>query len=722
MFFSTPSHARAHLRSLNILLTALQNSIVALLRSLTSGIASWRKQNLVVIDLLKGFGLIRFRYPSSIPARLSTSLHPGFAATLRNLYFSESQLFTFLEEELANPISKVIKKIKTLLEEFEYCYSLAHNEEQNMPKAASSVSSQEKSSASALQPSFSFAPSDSREPRKPGPSGTNAHLKERRQRIVARIQKLDGQINSWLRHYVKEVFGVLSFLFACAAYQFDGREMSEDEVAMTDRVTCFLQSTSHRLPNEGKLPPLIRPTERNLKVEGGVGVRVSHEVKSSWSTEDSAQDCGSFKPLVSNDTLGGALEEQFTLSSQQRISPKVKLPIGFPKGSLGLSLEGPSNSVTLSASSCSSGVAITGAGDLSGAVPSLPSCSQPNPLAFSGIPQFQELDTSSGDFCRWNQRNITPPSPPISSKVSGRISVLSSRECVLKSMDRELLIKDLEGLVQQGRVLFDNTISLAFSFSRSLGKLMDVILHEDDRARQFRKLVQGALFSLEQFVYLDYSELQAMLPLIFIKIMCQIDEREDRKYGVGGVVQRAKKFISGGHLSNFAGVAKNRPTAFPVRHVGSHSKQKKKQEPRNWNEWLHFLGAPQSDSRKTHYSQNSASSSSMKIAWLDCFIQYNSELSNNVASKELAPRHLTAAVLDKKFIEQERERLLQQEISLRSGAVQENSMSPTQQTLSSHAVQLTEGEIQKERLRKNLTAYNVFVRNSFRKLSMVYVA
>lgn len=725
MIFTTPAHARAHLRSLNILLNALHSSLILFLKTMTSGIACWRRQNLVVIDLLKDLGLDQYRYPSSIPASISTSLHPGFSSTLRNLYFSGTPLFNFLEEQLGTPILKVTQKLKAIIEEFEYCYAVSRNEEYQAQKNGASTNSAEKSAGSALQPSFSFVPSDSRDTKK-SEGFHSPTLKECRQRIVARIQKLDAQVSGWLRHFIHDVFGVFSFLFVCAACQFDGREMPKEEVLMTDRISQLLQSDPSYLVHAQKKKP--SPERRRMgkytsqegetqSWEGEKNLRTSYEGKSILSHEAVPQNSGSFRPFFGSDTFNGLLEEQFNFSTPSGISQKMIVPTEVSKGSAGRSLEAQSGSGAVSMNSYSSGIEVSGGAERSGGGFLPPLGSPPNPLVFSGIAPLKEVEGPSGDFSLASQGNKISSSP-IVNPLSAMQRMLSATEYAPKSMDRASLMRELECLVRRGRVAFDNSISLAFAFSRSLGKVVDVIQHEDDKFRQFGKLIQKALFSLEKFVYQDYSELQAMLPLIFIKIMCQIDEQEEGKPGVSGALKRAKTFFSRRHRNRFSRAAKNRRTIFPVRQVSSHREQER-QEQKKLSEWVHRLGAPQAQ-RSSLNSQSRAHIMGMSGPWLDCGINYNSEGSLHLSTIELAKRRFTSEVLDDTFIEQEREKLLHGEINRINKKCQEVSASATQQTLSSRAIELAAEELQKEKLRKNITAYNVFVRNSFQTLSSVY--
>lgn len=262
-----------------------------------------------------------------------------------------------------------------------------------------------------------------------------------------------------------------------------------------------------------------------------------------------------------------------------------------------------------------------------------------------------------------------PPSrpPPSSSSSSSRRGVLSSREWGGDCYSKPALIKELEQQVDIGRVAFDNCISLSFAFSRSLEKLVDGVLHEDEKYRKFVKIVRQSIFSLEEFVYRDYSELQAMLPLNFVKIIHQLDEQKEKKKGIRTLFSTEKKY----KLSP-------RATAFPVRPIQS-------------------VGEQSSGSR----------------AWLDRPMR-NEVLRQVDVQEPVVPNPLKEAEFDLQTIEVERQRLLNDTSSHRNQSQSQRSVT---------ALEMMERAPEAEhkvRVCQTVRAFNVLICGYFHRLSMVY--
>lgn len=632
---STPAHVRAHLRSLGSLLEGLHSAMISLLRSMTAGVSVWIEQNQIMVQLVERFGVQNFQYPRElhhVDIRHS-SIHPGLHSTMKNLYFSSpSQLFVVLEEEVGAPLARLMDKIRAWTEEFEFCYSR---------------------SRAALEPPPGDNEEEEEDPNRVIEEGmdflVNASattvpdmVKERRKRIVTQVQKLDAQLSSWLRHFIPKVFGILSLVFAFGAVQFDGKLVSSPHTESNSN-GCSQQSVDEMSPHSTLIqsPKLVSSPRYG---RSRTDVVDSKDQSKGFQSNELVQTISSMRSLGVSETLESAEVEFFGPASA---------------GGMG-SGGGVSGPIASMASEFGNRLETSGSGQQ---IPRPPN--QSNHVSMPSL--LPQTGARSGHFVQASSTGPNNASGSTSTNIafSGRRGVFSSREWGGDEYDINNIIKQLETSVDQGRVAFDNSISLAFAFSRSLEKVVDGILHEDGKFRSFIQIVRRSLYLLEDFVYRDYSELQAMLPLNFVKIIKHLNEEEDSKNGsknkIKGLFQKKRK-SSPGHLSH-------RTTAFPIRHVNRKS------------------------------TKNSTESAP---AWLDRPLNYDN------LQQELCPNPLKTTELDYSVMDIERRRLL-------GLPLLERRIHLTQE-----AVTLSPQEERRQRLCEYVRAFNVCISGYFKRLSQVY--
>eukprot|EP00796_Vickermania_ingenoplastis_P003651 gene3651-2586_t len=439
-------------------------------------------------------------------------------------------------------------------------------------------------------------------------------MKDRRKRILQQIQKLDVQLSTWIRHYTPKAFGIISLLYAFAAEQFDGKVVDGgiDQAAISSSVALILPHIA--LPSaRGDRSLTSKPPEQPQRAKSVVDATSPNRCRSS----------GGGEAVNSLPEIIGSPSEVMDANEAELLSPSSTLHSPSSNGN-GAAI--PTPPVTLLPAVLQGGRSITGG-------------------AMSASSLGRSFDGSTPSLSR--QRRV-----------------LSSREWGGESFTKEALIKQLEAQVDTGRVAFDNTISLSFAFSRSLEKLADAVLHDDEKYRGFLKVIRQSLFSLEEFVYRDYSELQSMLPLNFVKIIRQLDEQCDRRRS------GFRRFFSNEKKPSLS----PRTTAFPVRPV--------------------HLGVESTGSR----------------AWLDRPVMEATIRGSSLT--ELAPNPMKRTQFDMETIEEQCEIILSSESSQR-GSI---NSSPGDYT----GVQLSPTERKRVKVCETVRAYNVLICGYFHRLSQVY--
>lgn len=637
---STPAHVRAHLRSLTNLLEGLHNALVSLLRSMTAGVSVWVEQNQIMTQLVERFGVEHFQYPRDLTHVDvgHNTIHPSLQTTMKNLYFSSpSQLCEVLEEEVGAPLSRLMEKIRLWTEEFEFCYSrsrvpmeqhTAENDESEDPNRV-------------IEEGMDFLVNASA-------TTLPDMIKERRKRIVTQVQKLDAQLSSWLRHFIPKVFSILSMVFAFGAVQFDGKLVSSPPAEQLNSNGCSAEDNSPHSPLTQSPKVVNSPRYGRSRTEAADS---REHLKVSPSNE-LVQTVSSMRSLGVSETMESAEVEFFGTPGTGMSGVG-----GGGGGGGGGTYGGPMTSMP--SEFLGNRLETSGSGQYIPHPPNQPHVSLPSLLPQSGGSRGHFVSASS------LHRNNASCSTSTTT-YTGRRGIFSSREWGGDEYDINTMIKRLETSVDQGRVAFDNSITLAFAFSRSLEKVVDGVLHEDGKFRSFIQIVRRSLYLLEDFVYRDYSELQAMLPLNFVKIIRHLNEEGDdqdkSKNKIKSIFQKKRK-TSPGHLSN-------RATAFPIRQV--------------------------------RRKRSGNASKECAPAWLDRPLNYDN------LQQELCPNPQKSAELDSSVLEIERRRLL-------GLPLLERRIHLTQE-----AVTLSPQEERKQRLCEYVRAFNVCISGYFKRLSQVY--
>lgn len=627
----TPSQVRAHLLSLRTGLESLHSSIEALLQALTAGIQVWIEQNSIMVSVMERFGVENFSYPTSQPECSHPILNPRFSSSLHDMYFTPARYRKLIQGELCEPLVKVIEKVKKWTEEFESCFA-SHRKQQQQQQLQQQQFTTDISESGSQQSSTPLEQQASADSGSGQETSINAEKvdgggslrllplveatgnggKQRKQRILYHIQRLDGELSRWLGKFVPKLFSTLSVTFGFSAHQFDGKVFPSSS-SSTSKVTNASPNRSSR----ASFP--TPPSPRDPNSSSVNNARCKHVLSSSKCIESVVSSPHETLPDVLTDSLerGGGVTFPPVSVETSFVGSLVPLPPIYTvpaKGDAG--------------------------GDIS---------TQPMTVSLSSF-QAGSSVTSSRSFGSMKR-------------------AISSREWGGDAYDKSSMIQKLEDHVEMGRVAFDNSISLAFALARSLEKLLGSIFSNEKNLRALSKVVHNSFFSLETFVYKDYSELQAMLPINFIKILRQLDDHSprNRKQPMNDTPR----------------------TAFPVRRI----------------------------------KKGGGGMSAGGRSWLDRSINTSEVIGKDMVKTELSLNPWRSAVIDRDILDTQRHLLLQSDDAGRSSPARSRSGSCSASLPQAHHaefIQMSPEEQNKLRLCEYVRVFNVLVCGYFHQLSQVY--